>query len=152
MSVRVVAISDAKNDPLLDVARDWLSRCDRRIAPELVLIKPKKKARTDELVRREEGAALLKASEGTTRVVLDAGGREHDSRSFARALEDLMQRGRDVAFLIGGASGHDEDVRAAADTTWSLSRLTFPHRLAVLVVCEQLYRSSEIARGGPYAK
>jgi 23S rRNA (pseudouridine1915-N3)-methyltransferase len=39
-----------------------------------------------------------------------------------------------------------------SDARWSLSRLTYAHRLAVLVLCEQLYRASEIWRGGPYHK
>lgn len=152
MAVRIVAISDAKQDPLLDVAREWLARCDRRLQPELVLVKPKKKQREDAAVRREEAAVLLAASAGCTRVALDAGGKTFASSDFAAALERLLAGGRDVAFLVGGASGHDPAVREVADAVWSLSELTFPHRLAVLIVAEQVYRAGEIARGGPYAK
>lgn len=152
MAIRVVAVSDKKRDPLIEVAEEWLARTDRRLAPELVLKKPRRKASDDAGVRKEEAAALLAASAGCTRVALDADGRAHDSPGFAKALERLLAAGKDVAFLVGGATGHDQAVRDVADQTWSLSALTFPHRLAVLVCCEQIYRAGEIARGGPYAK
>jgi 23S rRNA (pseudouridine1915-N3)-methyltransferase len=54
--------------------------------------------------------------------------------------------------LIGGPTGLGDEVRAAADERWSLSAMTLPHRLAVLVMAEQVYRAHEIARGGPYHK
>src|SRR5205823_5940391 len=58
--------------------------------------------------------------------------------------------GRDVAFAIGGAEGVPEPVLGRAERVWSLSRLTFPHELARLLVYEQLYRAYTIRRGEPY--
>jgi 23S rRNA (pseudouridine1915-N3)-methyltransferase len=55
-----------------------------------------------------------------------------------------------VAFLIGGADGLPPDVSRAAHDRWSLSALTFPHRLARLVLVEQIYRAMTILRGEPY--
>lgn len=96
-------------------------------------------------------AALEKLPSGP-RVALDVGGRELESEPFARAIERLGRTGKgNVAFLVGGADGLPPSVLASADERWSLSRLTFPHRLARLVLVEQLYRAVSILRGHPYA-
>ena len=57
-----------------------------------------------------------------------------------------------MTFCIGGDEGHTDDVRRNARFLWSLSKLTLPHRIARVVVLEQLYRAFEIIRGGPYHK
>lgn len=152
--VRVVLLASDRKDPFLDAAADYLKRAGRRYDAELRVLRPHKRGKgaDDRKVRAEEARALEAASEGATRVALDAGGAQLDTPGFARALEELLARGRPVAFLIGGATGLDEELVRRADATWSLSRLTFPHRLCALVVAEQIYRAAEIARGGPYAK
>jgi 23S rRNA (pseudouridine1915-N3)-methyltransferase len=153
--VRVVFLGEDPRDPLQIAAADYLARAGRRLDAGLVPLKPKKrgKAADDNRVRDEEATLLLDASDGTTRIALDAGGRLHDgSDHLAKDLEALLARGKPLAFLIGGATGLHARVRERADAVWSLSRLTLAHRLAVLVLSEQLYRAAEIARGGPYHK
>ena len=63
-----------------------------------------------------------------------------------------MSGGRDVALVIGGSDGVAPDVLARADETLALSRLTLAHRLARLVLVEQLYRAFTILKGEPYHK
>lgn len=152
--VRVVLLASDKKDPFLEAAADYLKRAGRRYDPELVVLRPEKRGKgaDDRKVRSDEARALLAASEGAVRVALAAEGKGHDTPGFAKALEELLARGRPLAFLIGGATGLDEELVHKADAVWSLSPLTFPHKLCALVLAEQIYRAAEIARGGPYAK
>ncbi len=155
MRVRIVFLGGDKRDPLQQAAADYLSRCGRRYDAGLVELSPSKRGKgsVDDVVKNAEADVLLHASEGCTRVALDAAGRLHkDSVAFANDVEALLARGKPIAFLIGGATGLHERVRTTADALWSLSPLTLAHRLAVCVLAEQLYRASEIARGGPYHK
>jgi 23S rRNA (pseudouridine1915-N3)-methyltransferase len=154
VSVRVIALVDDERDPLVALAKDYVARTGRRYGFTVSILKPKKRAASgdDKRVRADEGALLLAASDGTTRVARDAAGRAMSSEAFAERLESLRQRGRDVGFLVGGATGLADDVKSTVQETWSLSPLTMPHKLALLVVCEQVYRAHEIARGGPYHK
>ena len=62
----------------------------------------------------------------------------------------LMLVGLDLALLIGGADGFAPEVRARADLSWSLSRLTLPHALVRVVLAEQLYRAHSVLSGHPY--
>ena len=102
------------------------------------------------LAREGEALARRMRPDAFT-VVLDREGRELSSRELSGLLADLKVEGRsDFQFILGGALGLSPDVRAAADLTWSLSRLTFPHQLARCVVVEQLYRAVRIERGEPY--
>lgn len=155
MRVRVVFLGEDPKDPLQQAAADYLARAGRRLDAGLVPLSATKRGKgaDDDKVKLQEAEALLKASEGTTRVALDAQGTLHGSSvELAKDLEDLLARGKPVSFLIGGATGLHPSVRQQSAKTWSLSRLTYAHRLAVLVLAEQIYRAAEIARGGPYHK
>ncbi len=154
MRTRVLYLSHDKGDPLLAQAEDYLRRAGRELDAELVHLKPGKRTKgaDDAKIQQAEGELLLSASEGCTRIALDAAGRKYTSEDFSKTLDAMRGRGKPLAFLIGGATGLSDEVRSQADALWSLSPLTFPHRLAVCVLCEQLYRAMEIRRGGPYHK
>jgi 23S rRNA (pseudouridine1915-N3)-methyltransferase len=99
----------------------------------------------------QQVAAFARATEGATVIALDVGGQVLSSRELARQLERHASRGKGVvAFLIGGADGLPRAVLDGADARWSLSALTLPHRLARLILVEQLYRALTILRGEPY--
>jgi 23S rRNA (pseudouridine1915-N3)-methyltransferase len=72
---------------------------------------------------------------------------------LAKRVERWSSRGKGiVAFVIGGADGIPADLLSRADARLSLSTLTLPHRLARVVLAEQLYRAMTILRGEPYAR
>ena len=101
--------------------------------------------------RADESRALLARSDGMWRVVLDEHGDHLASRDLAKKIDAWEQRGpRDFALLIGGADGHSDELRKAAGWTWSLSKLTLQHELALVVLLEQLYRAYTIKAGLPY--
>lgn len=79
--------------------------------------------------------------------LLDAEGRQYDSPSFARFLEDRRQAGRDVCFVVGGPFGLDLE---SVDHRLSLGAMTLPHQLARVVLLEQIYRGHKILAREPY--
>ena len=78
--------------------------------------------------------------------------RSTTSLAFARRVGAWIEGARDVTLVIGGSDGHGDAVRARAAETLCLSRLTLAHRLARLVLVEQVYRAFTILRGEPYHK
>jgi 23S rRNA (pseudouridine1915-N3)-methyltransferase len=95
---------------------------------------------------------ILAASEGSYRVAMVIEGTVLDSSHLATQLEKWELQGKPVSILIGGPEGLPQAVIEAADYQWSLSPLTFPHDLAMLVTLEALYRASTIKAGVPYHK
>jgi 23S rRNA (pseudouridine1915-N3)-methyltransferase len=106
---------------------------------------------SDDHVRQREGKALLgRLPAAGTVVAVDPGGALLNSEGLAGALERWSSPA--AAFLVGGPLGLHRSVLEAADRTWSLSPLTFPHEIARALVAEQLYRAITILRGVPYHK
>lgn len=105
------------------------------------------RARALEAECRRIVAALPK---GACRVVLDERGESLTTRALAARMAQWRQRGRDVAFIIGGADGVAAALKEEADLLWSLSALTLPHQLARIVLAEQLYRATTLLAGHPY--
>ena len=98
----------------------------------------------------KEGQAILKALErdrGAALVALSEEGKEFTSVKFAEVLGKFDRK---VVFVIGGPYGLAPEIRAKADLLWSLSRLTFTHELARLLLFEQLFRAVNILHGGSY--
>jgi 23S rRNA (pseudouridine1915-N3)-methyltransferase len=94
-----------------------------------------------------EGAAILKRVGAQERMVLlDEGGKEMTSREFARWLAAEQP----LVFVLGGAHGIAAEVSERARHRLSLSRFTFPHQLARVVLLEQIYRALTLQRGHGY--
>ena len=97
----------------------------------------------------KEGRAILAAvPKGAALVALCVEGKAMSSEELAQALEGQAR----LCFIIGGSFGLDESVKAASDLRLSLSRMTFPHHLARVMLAEQVYRAFTIQNGGRYHK
>jgi len=81
-------------------------------------------------------------------VSLDVKGKSYSTESFAKSLE--KNASRPTAFIIGASFGLSQDILEASDELLSLSTFTLPHRLALVVLSEQLYRSLSFLSGHPY--
>lgn len=152
MRILVVAVGEDAQDPFKQLAEGYLSRTWRHLRPEFRYVKESKRKGDAAKASEEEGVLLIKATPGCFRIAMDPTGKAYTSEGFARQIDVRLAQGRPLAFLIGGASGLSPQVLAECDAIWSLSELTFPHRLAYCVLAEQIYRAGEILRGGPYHK
>ena len=92
------------------------------------------------------------------RIILDVTGKMLDSPDFGDLVFDRLEAGGSrLCFVIGGADGLPSELRpgqssSQLDTYFSLSKLTFTHVMARVLLAEQVYRASEIRRGSGYHK
>ena len=103
-------------------------------------------------IRKKEAERIFKAVPvGAYLVSLDERGEEFTSHEFAALLNNTLESGvREMIFIIGGVMGLDEEVVARSHKTVALSRWTFTHEMARLVLLEQLYRAFTIIKGKTY--
>ncbi len=103
-------------------------------------------------IRKKEAERIFKAAPpGALLISLDERGEEYTSHEFAAWMKTALESGvREIVFVIGGALGLDEQVTAKAKKVLALSRWTFTHEMARLVLLEQLYRSFTIITGKTY--
>ncbi len=101
-------------------------------------------------VKEKENDAILKHIEKENHafiIALTEEGREFTSRELASKLGSIQSK---IIFIIGGPYGLNDEVKKKADMLWSLSKLTFTHEFARLILLEQLFRASNIQAGGSY--
>jgi 23S rRNA (pseudouridine1915-N3)-methyltransferase len=149
MRLTIAAVGRARAGP----ERTLYEHYAGRILWPLVLreVEEKRMLPPAELMRRE--GALLRAAcpENAILVALDRRGKSIDSEAFARLLGGWRDDGAaDVAFLIGGADGHDEALLRQCRMTLSFGAMTWPHLLARVLLAEQIYRAQQILAGHPY--
>lgn len=133
---------------------EYAKRMPREMALQLKELKPAQRSASSGDVARwlqAEGERIDDAvPEGALRIVLDERGRSFPTRTLAERLGRWRGEGRDLAFIIGGADGLAETVKAGAGLLWSLSPLTLPHGLVRVILAEQLYRAASLLAGHPY--
>jgi len=148
MKIVVLAIGKARG-----VEAEWSDEYLKRLGASVVVHEfAVSKSLPAAEAQKAEAQLLLKAlpPKGTT-VLLDERGGDLSSRDFATKISGWQDGGvSDLAFIIGGADGVTDNVRAKAHFTLSFGRLTWPHRLVRVMLLEQLYRARQIIAGHPY--
>jgi 23S rRNA (pseudouridine1915-N3)-methyltransferase len=151
MQINIIAIGKLKDKAIKELMDEYIKRTKWKISITELEVK---KNFPEEQMKIEEGKLLLaKVPAGSYKIVMDEKGEQFTSTKFANKISDLSNKGiSSISFLIGGASGHSEEVRKAAGMVLSLSQMTFPHMLARLFLVEQVYRAYTIKVGIGYNK
>ena len=86
-------------------------------------------------------------------VLLDRNGEQFDSEGITNFVTSLSEKGiNQLSFVVGGASGFPKQVTSKAKKILALSKMVFPHKIARLILVEQLYRAKCIINRHPYHK
>jgi 23S rRNA (pseudouridine1915-N3)-methyltransferase len=136
----VRAVGKLRDRRMEDLCREYLERVRRHLPAEVVEVD-------------DDAALVAQLPTGAEVIALEPGGAAWTTDELMRFISERMVRGtRALVFLIGGAEGMSPQTVARAGRRLSLSPLTLPHRLARVILCEQLYRCVSAIRGEPYHK
>ncbi|MDY0002047.1 MAG: 23S rRNA (pseudouridine(1915)-N(3))-methyltransferase RlmH [Polyangia bacterium] len=140
MQLTVLSIGRVPDPATRQLCEEYQKRLGRHLKVQLVEVRS-----AEEAMRRVEPLHHV--------IALTSGGVMRSSEDFARWLDQKMTYGRSpLLFVIGGAEGLPATLGERADEAISLGPMTLPHRLARVLLLEQLYRALTILRGEPYHK
>ncbi len=153
MRLTIAAVGRLKPGPELSLIDDYLARAGKAGRP--LALGPVRVQEIDERKAADkaaQSARLLQAvPTGATAVAMDERGETLSSPSFAKLIGRERDGGcQEMVFLIGGADGLDETVRATTGYRLSFGPMVWPHMLARVMLTEQLYRAVSILAGTPY--
>ncbi len=159
MAVTLICVGRLRERFFADAAEEYLKRL-RRMMPVTVVELPDEpepsqpSEKLNEAVMKREGERILqKISQHDYVIAMCINARQYESTELAQKLSDLFTQGKsNIVFLIGGSLGLHEDVLRRANERMSMSRMTFPHQLARVMLLEQLFRAAKINAGERYHK
>jgi 23S rRNA (pseudouridine1915-N3)-methyltransferase len=151
VQIRVVAVGRVREHYVRLACEDFTKRLAPFYPVEIVEVKPSQGSQAKGAMREESERILKLLHKDDCVWLLDRAGDEVSSEELTRMIAAVANAGtRRMVFIVAGTFGADDALRERADFVWSLSKLTFLHEWARMIVLEQLYRAAKIARNEPY--
>ncbi|MBI5344136.1 MAG: 23S rRNA (pseudouridine(1915)-N(3))-methyltransferase RlmH [Deltaproteobacteria bacterium] len=158
MKITFIHVGGIKKPYMKDAVSDYLKRIKRYAGLQTVEVKEEAalvKMPRQELLKKEAERISRRIKGSDYAVALDERGVSFTSQGLAGFFKDFMSHGRagrkDICFIVGGPYGLHPALRASAQAVMSLSSMTLPHELAMLVLVEQVYRAFTIIKNEPYS-
>ena len=158
MQFNIIYVGNIKDKYLADAAAEYEKRLGAYGKVANIELKEEKvpdgasSAEIKAAIDKEGERILAALPPKSYKIALCIEGREMSSEDFAALIEKIKISDSQISFVVGGAFGLSEKVKQACDSRISISKMTFTHRLARVLLLEQTYRAMNILSGGKYHK
>lgn len=157
--ITVLSVGRLKEEYFRQAEREYLKRlggfCDISVIelPQAPLPQDPSAAQIRSALSNEGEQILARIPKNTQVIALCVEGKQHTSEGLSELISQNANLGSgSMTFIIGGSYGLDPAVKQRGDLRLSMSEMTFPHRLARIMLLEQIYRAFQIAKGSHYHK
>ena len=156
MKLKVISVGQLKNNPILEIQRDYESRIlnlSKSVGIKNLEIKElpvSKKSSIKERQKEEAKIISQHIKQDNLNVFLDGKGENINSVDISQIISKSSFDGKDLVFFIGGPDGFDEKIIKVGNEIISFGRVTWPHKLIRIMLLEQLYRGITIINNHPY--
>lgn len=159
LNVTVLCVGKLKEKYWRDACTEYSKRLGRFCSFNIIEIDEERlpenpsSAQIENTIKKEGERLLAKIPENAKVCAMCIEGKLCSSEELSKAIEKTAIDGfGSMFFVIGGSWGLSENVKKRAEIRLSMSKMTFPHQLARVILCEQIYRSFQISSGGKYHK
>lgn len=156
MKFKIVAVGKIKESFFRDAISEYVKRLSRFATVDIAEVaecsfngEPNDKQ--IQKIVETEGNAILQKVEGYV-VAMDINGKELNSVELSELIVKNKQTSSTFTFVVGGSHGLSQAVKNRADLRCSFGKITLPHQLFRVVLCEQLYRACCIENNVSYHK
>ncbi len=158
-TVNIICIGKIKEKYWTDAIREYAKRLSPFCKFNIIELDEEKvnsnpnEAQIKRILEAEGKRIISKLSKNSYIIPMCIEGKQLSSTELADKMSDVALSGKSsIDFIIGGSWGLSDEVKMKADIKLSMSKMTFPHQMARVVLCEQIYRSFEINSNGKYHK
>ncbi|MDQ3093765.1 MAG: 23S rRNA (pseudouridine(1915)-N(3))-methyltransferase RlmH [bacterium] len=144
--MRILSVANKFDTSTANLMAEYGKRLRGKFNLTTVQIKPQKGSQS-QAIKQESELLLKNIKPGEFIILLDETGEQMNSPGFSKLVSSQAQT---VVFIVGGAYGVSDELKSRADLVLSLSLMVLPHRLAMIVLLEQIYRAQTIYDGHPY--
>ena len=148
--IRIIYVGKLKDENIRNLVKEYKKRISYFLKVEEIEVKEEKDKRV--AVEKESERIVNLLNKKNFKILLDRKGKIMDSFEFSNFLNKIILEGKDIDFVIGGPFGVNEEIFKNFDFILSLSKMTFPHELSILILYEQIYRALTIIKGMDYHK
>lgn len=159
MKITIAAVGKLKEKYLKEAISEYSKRLSRFSEVEIIEVDDEyapdtlSKAQESQVKKKEADKLLKRVKQGSYVILLDLAGEQTTSSGFSAKIENIMLSGNShITFIIGGSLGLDQSLINIADYRLCLSKMTFPHQLARVILIEQVYRAFKIIKNETYHK
>lgn len=158
MNITLICVGKLKEKYLTDACNEYKKRLSA-YKPNIIEISPERlsdspsESEINSALEKEGKKILEKIPKGSFVYAMCIEGKQRTSEELSAEIEKTKLGGTgSIAFIIGGSFGLSDEVKKRADDRLSMSKMTFPHQLARVMLLEQIYRAVQIGLGTKYHK
>ena len=158
MKITILCVGKIKEKYFTDAIKEYTKRLSRFAKTEIIEVPDEKipdnaSAKEEEMIKEKEGRLILsKIREASYIIALCIEGKGMASEELAKKIEDISMQHSHIVFIIGGSLGLSDEVKQKAHLKLSFGKMTLPHQLMRVVLCEQVYRAFKINNNESYHK
>lgn len=158
LHINIVCVGKIKESFFRDAIAEYSKRLSRFCTLNIVELQDEKipdkaSEKIEFSIKEKEGLNILNHIKKDSYVIgLDLKGKEFDSITFSKEIENISITNSSLTFIIGGSLGLSSEVLSACNKLVCFSKMTFPHQLIRIFLLEQLYRAFKISNNETYHK
>ncbi len=159
IKVTLITLGGLKEKFFIEAAKEYEKRLSRFCELKTVEINPvslpdkPSRSQIENALLAEAALIEKKIPQNAEVFALCIEGKQVSSEELSEKLCDIADLGTgNIVFVIGSSYGLHNRIKSLAKFKLSMSKMTFPHKLARVMLLEQIYRAFMISSGGEYHK
>ena len=156
MNIKVITLGKIKEKYLKDGISDFMKRLTPYTSIEIIELNPieiRDENLTSKILEEEGEKILSLIKEDSYVITMEINGKQLSSEELADKINEIIFSGiSELIFVIGSSCGLSKNVSKRANFNLSMSKMTFLHQFARLILIEQIYRAFKILKGEKYHK